>query len=230
VVFVNFVVCFFQKSLFGDGTMARKTATHRKDEPSRPLDGYEVLLCVTGGIACYKSADLASKFMQDGAGVTVAMTAAAEKFVAPLTFQALSMRNVYTSLWMSPEDYSSRHISLTELADIMIIAPTTANVIGKMANGIADDLISSLALSATGACPILIAPAMNTRMWSAPVMQHNLQKLKDWGVNVVGPGFGRLACGTIGEGRMIEPEDIRRAATEILLRQPPKKRAVNRNR
>ena len=188
-----------------------------------PLATREVLLCVTGGIACYKSADLASKLVQAGAGVSVAMTRAARRFVAPLTFQALTGRQVYSSLWLRKADYSSRHIALTERAELMIVAPATANILAKMAAGIADDLVSALALSAHGACPILVAPAMNTRMWLAPPTQANLARLREWGIHVVGPAEGRLACGTTGPGRMAEPEEILKAAQETLAPQPPGK-------
>ncbi|MCJ7544654.1 MAG: hypothetical protein MUP47_08865 [Phycisphaerae bacterium] len=188
------------------------------------LAGYEVLLCVTGGIACYKSADLASALVQAGAGVTVAMTAAARRFVTPLTFQTLTGRAVYVSLWQRPADFRSEHIALTELADLMLVAPATANILGKFAAGIADDLVSALGLSAAGSCPILLAPAMNSRMWSAPAVQANLAKLKEWGYHVVGPAEGRLACGTEGIGRMSEPDEILAAATKLLLQKPPRHR------
>jgi len=194
----------------------------------KALAGYEVLLCLTGGIACYKVADLTSRLVQVGAGVNVAMTESAQKFITPLTFQSLIWRPVYTSTWQSSAEFRAQHISLTELADLMIVAPATANILGKMANGIADDLVSQLALSASGECPILIAPAMNTRMWNAPAMQANIGRLRQWGVSVVGPEEGRLACGTIGEGRMIEPEHILKSATELLRRKPPKLAAENR--
>ncbi|HOF17803.1 MAG TPA: flavoprotein [Phycisphaerae bacterium] len=185
-------------------------------EKSKPLSGREVLLCVTGGIACYKSADLASKLVQAGAGVHVAMTEAATQFVAPLTFQTLTARQVFTSLWQATEDFRSQHLSLTGSADLMIVAPATANFLAKMACGIADDLVSSLALSAQGACPILLAPAMNTRMWEAPPTRANVEKLRGWGVRFVGPEEGRLACDTVGPGRMSEPEDILARAIELL--------------
>ena len=187
------------------------------------LDGCEVLLCVSGGIACYKSAALASRLVQSGAGVTVAMTEAAARFVTPLTFQTLTGRQVYSSMWESAESFQARHIALTELADLMVIAPATANLMAKLAAGIADELVPALALSATGQCPILIAPAMNTRMWQAPATQANLARLTDWGVLVVGPGEGYLACGTRGVGRMAEPEEILNAAAEQLKKKPPKK-------
>jgi len=191
-------------------------------EPDKPLQGYEVLLCVTGGIACYKSADLASKLVQAGAGVSVAMTDAAQRFVTPLTFQALSGRRTFTSMWESAEDYSAKHVSLTEKADLMIIAPATANTLAKLAGGLADELVAALALAATDACGILAAPAMNTRMLNAPATQENLEKLRARGVQTVGPGSGRLACGTVGPGRMAEPDEILQAAKELILKNPPK--------
>jgi len=190
-----------------------------------PLAGYEILLCVTGGIAAYKAADLASKLVQEGCGLTVAMTEGGERFIAPLTFQTLSGRKVYTSLWESTEDYSSRHISLTERADLMIVAPATADIIAKMAVGIADDLVATMALAAHGACGILIAPAMNARMWSAPATMRNLDLLKKRRVHVVGPGEGNLACGTVGLGRMAEPAEILAAARKLLTANPPKARS-----
>ena len=189
---------------------------------NQSLEGYEVLLCVTGGIACYKTADLTSKLVQAGAGVTVAMTDAAQEFIRPLTFQTLTGRRVFTTLWQSTEYYSSGHISLTEAADLMIVAPATANVLAKMAAGMADDLVSTMILATTGACPILAAPAMNTRMLSAPAVKANHATLKKWGVQFVGPAAGRLACGTIGEGRLAEPEEILEAAAELLLKNSPK--------
>jgi phosphopantothenoylcysteine synthetase/decarboxylase len=186
------------------------------------LQGYEALVCVTGGIACYKAADLTSKLVQSGAGVTVAMTESAGRFVAPLTFQTLSGRQAYTSMWQATQSYEAHHLSLTERADLMIVAPATANIMAKMAAGIADELVSALALSSHGACEILLAPAMNTRMWEAPATQANLARLRERGVHAVGPGEGFLACGTVGKGRMAEPEEILAAAAEILRKKPPK--------
>ena len=200
----------------------RLTDAAAESTASAPLAGYEVLLCVTGGIAAYKSADLASKLVQQGAGLTVAMTEGAERFVAPLTFRSLTNRQVFDSLWASSHTYDPQHLSLTERADLMIVAPATANTLAKMACGIADNLVSSLALSAAGACPILVAPAMNTRMWQSPATLANMQRLADWGVQVVGPGHGRLACGTFGPGRMSEPAEILARATELLLASPAK--------
>ena len=184
--------------------------------------GYEVLLAVTGGIACYKAAEVTSRLVKAGVSVRVAMTEAAARFVAPLTFQTLSQRQVYTSLWQSAEDFSSQHISATEAADLMIVAPATANILGKMAGGIADDLVSTMLLSTTGSCDVLAAPAMNSRMWNAPAVQEAIERLEAWGVHFVGPAEGRLACGTVGPGRMAEPAKILSAAVKLLQRKGPK--------
>lgn len=193
------------------------------DISDSPLRDYEVLVCVTGGIAAYKAADLTSKLTQTGAGTTVAMTDAAQRFVAPLTFQTLTARMVHTSMWQLTEDFKSSHISLTEAADLMIVAPATADIIAKMASGLADDLVSTMALSASGSCEILIAPAMNVRMWGAPATVENMDRLKARGIHVVGPCEGMLACRTVGLGRMAEPAEILATATKLLLKNPPKR-------
>ena len=172
------------------------------------LKSREVLLCVTGGVACYKAADLASRLVRAGAGVTVAMTEAACRFVAPLTFRALTGRAVHTSLWETSGGHDMEHVAVTEQAHIMVLAPATANILGKLACGIADDLVSTLALTAAGACPILLAPAMNSRMWAAQAVQDNVKTLLARRCHLVGPCEGRLACGAVGPGRMAEPEDI----------------------
>jgi phosphopantothenoylcysteine decarboxylase len=185
------------------------------------LTGYEVLVCLTGGIACYKTAALVSQLVQAGAGVSAAMSAAAQRFITPLTFQSLCGRRVYTDLWDS-EQYDPQHIALTDRADLMLLAPATANIIGKMASGIADDLISALAMTAGGACPILLAPSMNTRMWESPALQANLERLKQWGQHIVGPGEGWLACRSVGKGRMAEPQEIFAAAAALLKQRPAK--------
>jgi len=191
----------------------------RKEE----LAGYRTLLCVTGGIACYKAADLASKLTQAGAAVDVAMTEAACRFVTPLTFQSLTRRAVFSSLWQSAENYRSHHTSLTESADLMVVAPATADILAKIACGIADDLVSTAALAASGACDILVAPSMNTRMWLAAATKENVATLKKRKVHFVGPAEGRLACGTTGPGRMVEAAEILAAATKLLLKRSPKK-------
>lgn len=186
------------------------------EQTDTPLAGREVLLCVTGGIACYKSADLASKLVSAGAGVTVAMSEAAERFIAPLTFQTLTQRRVYTSLWQSTEQFESTHISTTDVAELAIVAPATADIIAKLAAGLADDLVSTLLLARPAECPLLLAPAMNTRMWQAQPTQANVEQLKQWGAHLVGPAQGRLACGTSGPGRMSEPDEILAAAEKLL--------------
>ena len=188
----------------------------KKSSGDRPLDGRKLLLCVTGGIACYKSADLASKLTQAGASVSVAMTENACRFVAPLTFQTVTRNRVFTTLWPDAKDHDSQHISLTENADLMIIAPATANMLGKIAAGVADDLVSTMALSSSGACEMLVAPAMNTRMWSSPALQSSIKTLGDRGVHFVGPNEGYLACGTTGPGRMSEPDEILSAVIGLL--------------
>lgn len=191
-----------------------------ENDYNTPLAGREVLLCVTGGIACYKAADLTSKLAAAGSNVHVAMTEAATRFVAPLTFQALSRNPVFTSLWQAGPEHDAEHIALTDRAEIMIVAPATADILGKMAAGIADDLVSTLFLAAAGACKVLVAPAMNTRMWSSPPVQANVARLKEWSVNFIGPAEGRLACGTTGPGRMAEPADILAAAGDLLAQTP----------
>jgi len=191
----------------------------------KPLRSMRVLLCVTGGIACYKAADLTSKLVQSGAVVNVAMTDAAGEFVRPLTFQALTRGKVYQSLWEATEQYDSTHLSLTESADLMVVAPATANMLAKMAHGLADDLVSTLALSACGACDILVAPAMNTRMWEASATQANMTTLRERGVHVVGPGEGNLACGTTGLGRMADVPEILETITRLLDGKTPKRPA-----
>jgi phosphopantothenoylcysteine decarboxylase/phosphopantothenate--cysteine ligase len=191
------------------------------DNTPGPLAGREVLLCVAGGIACYKAADLASKLVQAGAGVTVAMTEAARRFVGPVTFRALTRRAVHDSLWEPTEEQASPHLALTDRADVLIVAPATANVLAKLAAGLADDLVSALGLSAWRACPILLAPAMNTRMWDAPSTQANLQTLRQWGARTIGPEEGNLACRTVGSGRMSEPADILARTIELLAGSAP---------
>jgi len=170
------------------------------------LTGKGILVCVCGGISAYKVADVVSKLAQRGAGVTVAMTAAAQKFVTPLTFQALSGRAVLTDLWGSEHPGDVQHIALTAAADLVLVAPATANVIGKIAAGIADDLVTTLVISA--ASPVLLAPAMNDRMWNNPIVQDNVAKLKRLDYTFVAPAEGWLACRSVGPGRMAEGSDI----------------------
>lgn len=177
------------------------------------LPGARVLVCVCGGIAAYKSAMLVSLLAQGGAEVTVAMTRSALRFVGEQTFRALSGRSVYTSLWRAQRD-DIHHLSLSESADLIVVAPATANIIGKLAGGIADELISTLLLGA--ACPILMAPAMNTRMWAHPAVQRNVAFLRDTGVHLIGPDDGWQACRAVGPGRMSEPAAIAQETGRLL--------------
>lgn len=188
--------------------------------PPRDLAGYEVLLGVTGGIAAYKVCTVVSTLVQRGCGVTVAMTDAATRFVGPLTFQALTARQVFTSLWAAENSYDPQHIRLTEAADLFLIAPATANVIGKIAAGIADDLVTTLIMTAEP--PVLLAPTMNTRMWQNPIVQANVARLRDAGYVLIEPGTGWLACRTVGAGRMAEPETIVHEVASRLLSRPAK--------
>ncbi|MCX5682778.1 MAG: hypothetical protein NT049_03740 [Planctomycetota bacterium] len=170
------------------------------------LKGREVLVGVAGGIAAYKTAALVSRLVQAGAGVSVIMTEAATRFVGPLTFQTLTSRPVYTDQFAAPEIYHTDHIALADRAEIVVVAPATANLIGKLANGIADDLLSTLLLAVD--VPVLMAPAMNVKMWNHPAVRTNVAVIGERGVRMVGPEAGRLACGTSGKGRMAEPDDI----------------------
>jgi phosphopantothenoylcysteine decarboxylase/phosphopantothenate--cysteine ligase len=165
-----------------------------------------ILLGVSGGIAAYKAADLTSKLVQAGAEVTVVMTESATRFVTPLTFEAVSRRRVFADMWSSDKDFNPTHIALADWADVVVIAPATANIIGKLVHGIADDLLSTVLLSVD--VPVVVAPAMNKRMWENRVVQENVRRLKDLGYHLIEPGEGYLACGTVGIGRLAEVKDI----------------------
>ncbi|HEY3347806.1 MAG TPA: bifunctional phosphopantothenoylcysteine decarboxylase/phosphopantothenate--cysteine ligase CoaBC [Nitrospirota bacterium] len=178
------------------------------------LQGKEVLLGVTGGIAAYKSVELVRMLQRSGANVSVVMTESAAKFVGPITFSAISGRPVHTSVFEESGPIS--HIELTARANIFVIAPATANIIGKSAHGIADDLISTLFLAAK--CPVLFAPAMNCRMYDNPAVKDNLGILKSRGVRFIGPEEGQMACSEYGWGRMSEPADVCVAVEGILFR------------
>ena len=151
-------------------------------------------------------ADVTSKLVQPGAGVSVVMTDAAQKFVAPLTFQALSGRPVRTSTWDLQDSSDPQHISLTERASLLLVAPATADMLARVAHGLCDDLVSLMIAAA--ACPVVFAPAMNNRMWDNPINQENVAKLKSHGYKFIGPEAGWLACRNVGEGRMSEPKEI----------------------
>ena len=168
------------------------------------LKGKTVILGVTGGIAAYKSAWLTSLLVKAGADVQVIMTEHAREFIAPLTFEALTNQRCHTDTFDRNHEYSTEHVSLASRADAVIIAPATANVIAKLACGIADDMLTTTVLACD--CPKIVVPAMNTRMYENPVTQDNLEKLKKYGMTVVEPAAGRLACGDVGKGKMPEPD------------------------
>jgi phosphopantothenoylcysteine decarboxylase/phosphopantothenate--cysteine ligase len=170
------------------------------------LNGTKILLGITGSIAVYKAADLASKLTQSGAQVDIVLTASAEKFVTPLTFQSVTGRRAYTDADLWGNEAHVLHVSLGKTADALVIAPCTANTITKLAHGTADNLLTVLALAAR--CPTLIAPAMDGGMYDHPATQENLDKLKERGITIIGPADGHLASGLTGRGRMTEPAEL----------------------
>ncbi len=170
------------------------------------LKGKKIVLGVTGGIAVYKAVDLVSKLRKEGAEVRVVMTDSAAKFVTPLTFKEISGNPVAVSMWAEAHEFNVEHIALADWADFMIIAPATANILAKAANGIADDLLSTVILASK--TPIILCPAMNCQMYDNPITQNNLKKLADYGFIVMQPATGYLACGTTGVGRLPEPAEI----------------------
>ena len=182
--------------------------------PPQTLRGREIIVAVCGGIAAYKVADVVSKLVQLGAGVTVCMTAEAQKFVTPLTFEALSGRRVRTSTFDLVDTSDPQHIGLTERADLMLVAPATNNVIAKVAHGLCDDLVSLMVCAA--ACPVVFAPAMNNRMWDHPVARENVAKLTGLGYRFIGPEAGWLACRNVGAGRLSEPQTIVNEVVQML--------------
>ena len=166
----------------------------------------KVVVGVTGSIAAYKACELVRLLVKRGDEVHVVMTEHARAFVTPLTFQTLSRNPVECNLFEAPQDWKPEHISLAVAADLVVVAPATANIIAKMAHGIADDLLSSTLLATKA--PVVVAPAMNDGMWTNPATQANVAALVARGVRVVQPGTGELACGTSGTGRMAEPSEI----------------------
>ena len=168
-----------------------------------------IVLGVTGSIAAYKACELVRLFVKNGDDVHVVMTAHAMEFVTPLTFRTLSRNPVQCDMFADPPEWKPGHISLAESADALVVAPATANIIAKMANGIADDLLSSVALAAKA--PIVVAPAMNSGMWENEATRENIRRMRARGAVFVAPESGDLACGTSGPGRMAAPEAIFRA-------------------
>ena len=173
------------------------------------LQGRRIVLGLTGGIACYKVAELTRLLVKAGAIVNVVMTDAAEQFITPVTMQALSTQPVFTSQWDTREANNMAHINLTRGADAVIVAPASADFLAKLVQGRADDLLSLLCLARPIAtCPLLVAPAMNREMWDHPATRRNLAQLREDGTIVLGPGHGDQACGEVGDGRMLEPAEL----------------------
>jgi phosphopantothenoylcysteine decarboxylase/phosphopantothenate--cysteine ligase len=184
-------------------------------DPAAPLKGARIVVGVAGGIAAYKAAELVRLLDKAGAHVDVAMTARAQKFIGPMTFQALTRRPVFTNLFDLTEEATIGHIQLADRADLVIVAPATANAIARMAAGQADDAVTAVVLATRA--PVLVAPSMNVNMWTHPLTEANLLRLIDVaGYHVVGPGDGFLACRWSGPGRLAEPADIVEAAAHVL--------------
>jgi phosphopantothenoylcysteine decarboxylase/phosphopantothenate--cysteine ligase len=181
------------------------------------LKDLNILLGVTGGIAAYKAVDLASRLTKAGAGVRTVMTENACQLVGPKSFEAVTCSAVFTSLWSDPEAHQMAHISLADWAQLVVVAPATADIMAKAAHGICDDLLSTV-LCTCWTTPTLFAPAMNTRMWENPATQRNVDTLRAMGMRMIGPAAGHLACGTEGMGRMAEPQDILAAIDEMASR------------
>ncbi len=180
----------------------------------KALQDCEILLGVSGGIAAYKSAVLSSNLTRHGANVTTIMTENAKKFVSPLTFSTLSGNKVFSNMWEANDVWDSKHIEISMRTRLAIVAPATANVLAKLAHGICDDLLTTTICALN--CDVLIAPAMNKRMWNNPITQRNVEILCDAGYYFIGPDSGRLACEEEGEGRMSEPDIILERILEIL--------------
>lgn len=178
------------------------------------LKNKTVVIGVSGGIAVYKACDIVSRLKKLNANVHVIMTNNATEFVTPLTFQSLSQNYVVNDMFEEPKTWDVEHISLAKKADVFLIAPATANVIGKIANGICDDMLTTTVMATTG--KVLIAPAMNTNMYRNPILQRNITILKELGYNFVDPESGRLACGDVGEGKLAQPEVIVNEVVNLL--------------
>ena len=178
------------------------------------MAGKKIVLGVCGGIAAYKAVEIVSRLKKAGASVQVIMTQGATKFVTPLTFRELSGNPVVHTMWDEPKTWNVEHIAIASWADCFLLAPATANIIGKLAHGIADDMLSTTLLATTA--PVILAPAMNTNMYLNPITQQNIEKLRGVGYRFIEPGTGSLACGTSGPGRLPEPMDIVRAVEELL--------------
>ena len=170
------------------------------------LNGKRIVLGVTGGIAAYKAAELVRLLGKQGAEVQVAMTEGATHFVTATTFQALSGKPVYLDQWDARMPNAMAHIDLSRAADLIVVAPASADFLARIASGMADDLLATMVLARD--CPLLVAPAMNRQMWENPATQRNIAQLQSDGVEILGPASGEQACGEVGAGRMLEPEEI----------------------
>jgi len=179
------------------------------------IKGKKVLLGVTGSIAAFKAAALTSQLVKEAAQVKVVMTKEAAYFITPLTFQALSGNRVYQEMFGETEDWEIDHVSLSDWPDIVLVCPATANIISKVAAGLADDLLSAVILATRK--KVIFVPAMNSGMWQNPILQRNVSGLKRLGYRFIGPVKGRLACGKEGEGRMVEVEEVMRLLRKTLL-------------
>tara|TARA_B100001013_G_scaffold184247_1_gene111047 strand:+ start:330 stop:953 length:624 start_codon:yes stop_codon:yes gene_type:complete len=190
---------------------------------SNEFTGKSIIVGVSGSIAAYKSADLVSKLKQAGAEVHVVMTRGAQELIGPMTFHSISMNPVYTDLF--PKGGASRpyHIDLVDRSDLMVVAPATANIIGKIASGLGDEILTTTVLAAYD-MPVIIAPAMNVRMYSNPIVQRNLKTLEDTGYTIVDPEEGYLACGYEGAGRLAQVETILDAIRQALTEAEGKER------
>lgn len=178
-----------------------------------------ILIGITGGIAVYKTCSLVNMFLKEGADVKVVMTEAATKFVAPLTFQALTNHPVYTDMWQTYNKEEVEHISLSKWADIVVISPASANTIGKIALGLADNLLTTVIMATPKETPVLIVPAMNVNMWNNPIVQENVAKLaKDKKYAFIEPREGILVCRDEGRGKIADNKDILERARTILLK------------
>ena len=186
---------------------------------SGPMNGKRIVLGVTGGIAAYKSPDLVRRLVERGAQVQVVMTSGAREFVTPLTFQAVSGREVRSELWDSAAEAAMSHIELARWADLVLVAPATADFLAQLSHGLAGSLLGTLCLAT--AAPVAVAPAMNQQMWANPATAANVALLRARGVQVLGPGVGSQACGETGEGRMLEPVALADAAMALLPVQGP---------
>ncbi|CAM3187868.1 bifunctional phosphopantothenoylcysteine decarboxylase/phosphopantothenate--cysteine ligase CoaBC [Sporolactobacillus spathodeae] len=184
------------------------------------IAGKTVIVGVTGGIAAYKAAELVRLLVKAGASVHVVMTKAAEQFIGAVTFQALTRHHVHCSVFTDEKEGQIAHIDLADHADLIVIAPATADTLARLAAGRADDMLTAVVLAAR--CPVLVAPAMNSNMYQHPAVQHNIKLLADYGYHFIGPESGKLACGWTGKGRLVAPEAIAARATEFFMEQQEK--------